>query len=119
MNIRLDNVQGFGKDGLDAAMKSFGAVSQSVQAIAAETADYSKKSFEQGTHTLEKILGAKSLDTALELQSDYIKASYEAFIAQSNRMTELYAELAKELYKPFEGLVGKLPANTFPGQAGS
>ncbi|MDC7785851.1 phasin family protein [Rhodoplanes sp. TEM] len=119
MTIRLDNVQGFGKDGMDAAMKSFGAVSQSMQAIAAETADYSKKTFEHGAEVLEKILGAKSLDKAVELQSDYLKASYESFIAQSNKMSELYADLAKEIYKPFEGLVGKFPATPFAGQTGS
>ncbi|MBK5957822.1 Phasin [Rhodoplanes elegans] len=119
MNIRLDTMQGFNKDGLDATMKSFGAVSQSVQAIAAEAVDYSKKSFEQGTQVLEKILGAKSLDTALELQSDYLKASYESFIAQSNRMSELYADLAKEIYKPFEGFVGKMPTVPFAGQQAS
>ncbi|RAI42890.1 phasin family protein [Rhodoplanes roseus] len=117
MNIRLDNVQGFSKDGMDAAMKSFGAVSQSVQAIAAETADFSKKSFEQGAEVLEKLLAVKSVEKAVELQSDYLKSSYEAFIAQSNRMSELYAELAKEIYKPFEGLAGKLPTSPFMGQA--
>ncbi|MFD2181179.1 phasin family protein [Rhodoplanes azumiensis] len=119
MTIRLDTVQGFGKDGLDATMKSFGAVSQSMQAIAAEAVDYSKKSFEQGTQVLEQILGAKSLDSALELQSNYIKASYESFIAQSNRMSELYADLAKQIYKPLEGVVGKLPTSPFAGQATS
>jgi hypothetical protein len=119
MNIRLDNMQGFNKDGMDAAMKSFGAVSQSVQAIAAETADFSKKSFEQGAEALEKMLGAKSIDKAVELQSDYLKTSYEAFIAQSNRMSTLYADLAKEVFKPFEGLVGKFPGAAFTGQANS
>lgn len=118
MNIPLDNVQAFGKDSMDAAMKSFGAVSKSMQAIAAETVDYSKKSFEQGTAVLEKMVSAKSLDTIFDLQSSYLKSSYEGFIAQSNRMSELYADLAKDLYKPFEGFAGKFSVPGFGKPAG-
>jgi hypothetical protein len=119
MNLPLDSLPGFGKDSMDAAMKSFGAVSQSVQAIAAETADFSKKSFEHGAETLEKMLGAKSLDKAVELQSDYLKSSYESFVAQSQRLSELYADLAKQVFKPLEGFAGKFPASPFTSQARS
>ena len=43
----IDDMQQFGKDNMDATMKSFGALSKSMQAIAVEIADYSKKVFEQ------------------------------------------------------------------------
>jgi hypothetical protein len=119
MNLSLETLPGFSKDSMDTAMKSFGALSHSVQAIAAETADYSKKSFEHGAETLEKMLGAKSLDKAVELQSDYLKASYESFIAQSQRLSELYGDLAKQVFKPLEGFAGKFPASPFTSQAGS
>ena len=39
--------QKYGKDHVDSTMKAWGQVSKGVQAIATETADYSKKSFEQ------------------------------------------------------------------------
>lgn len=119
MNLPLESLPGFSKDSMDAAMKSLGAVSQSVQAIAAETADFSKKSFEHGAETLEKLLGAKSLDKAVELQSDYLKTSYESFVAQSQRLSELYTDLAKQVFKPLEGFAGKFPASPFTSQASS
>ena len=43
----IEDVQKMGKDNMEAAMNSFGAVSKSLQAIAVEMTDYSKKSFEQ------------------------------------------------------------------------
>ena len=55
-------------------MKSFGAVSKGFQAIAVEMADYSKKAFEESTAATEKLFGAKSLDKAFEVQSDYVKS---------------------------------------------
>jgi hypothetical protein len=103
----LDEVQQFNKDGVDAALKAFGAWSKSWQAIAIELTDYSKKVFEHGTATAERLIGAKSLDKAFEVQSDYIKTSYESFVAEATKLGQLYADLAKETYKPFAGQFGK------------
>jgi phasin family protein len=106
----FDDVKKFGKDNVEATMKSFGAVSKATQAIAAEFADYSKKSFEDSTKVWEKLLGAKSLDKAIEIQSDYAKTAFEGFVAQAGKIGELYADLAKETYKPFEAYTKATPA---------
>lgn len=103
----FDDIQKFSKDNMDATMKSLGAFSKTSQAIAAEVADYSKKSFEDGTKVMEKLLGAKSLDKAIEIQTDYAKTAYEGFVAQATKIGELYADFAKETYKPFESYMVK------------
>jgi len=107
----LDDVQKVGKENMDVAMKSFGAVSKGFQAIATEVADYSKKSFEDSTAAMEKLMGAKTLETAVEVQSDYVRSAYEGFVAQATKIGELYADLAKESYKPFEGMMGKMSSS--------
>ena len=107
MYENFETFQKISKDNVDVALKSFGAVSKGMQAIAVEFADYSKKSFEQGTSALEKLAGVKSLDKAIEVQSDYLKSAYEGFVAQATKVGELYADLAKETYKPFEGVIAK------------
>jgi hypothetical protein len=104
----FEELQKFNRDSFDAAMKSFGAVSKSVQAIAVEVADYSKKSFEEGSAALEKLIGVKSLDKAIEIQSDYAKSAYEGFVAGATRIGELYVDLTRESYKPFESYLGKV-----------
>ena len=103
----FEDFQKLGKENVDVAMKQFGTVSKGWQAIATEVADYSKKSFEDGSAALEKLLGAKSLEKAIEVQSDYVKSAYEGFVAQTTKMGELYTDLAKETYKPFESYVVK------------
>ena len=104
----FEDFQKFGKDNADVAMKQFGTVSKGWQAIASEFADYSKKSFEDGSAALEKLFGAKSLEKAIEVQSEYAKTSYEGFVAEATKLGELYTDLAKESYKPFEGLLAKV-----------
>jgi hypothetical protein len=109
----VDEMQKFGKDNVEATLKSFGAVSRSYQAIVAEMTNYSKKSFEDGTAALERLLGAKTLEKAVEIQSEYVKTAYEGFVTEATKLGELYADLAKETYKPFEGYLAKVtPAPT-------
>ena len=78
------------------------------QAIAVEASDYSKKSVEDGSKYFEKLMGAKSLDAVIEVQTEYFKKSYEGVVGQMTKMGEMYADLAKEMAKPYEGMVAKL-----------
>src|SRR3978361_1251532 len=103
----IEDVQKMGKDNMDATMKSFGMLSKATQAIATEVADYSKKSFEDGSKVMEKLLGVKSIEKAIEIQTDYAKSAYEGFVAQATKMGEVYSDLAKETYKPFEAYAAK------------
>ena len=105
--IQLEQIQKLGKDNADAALKTFGAVSKNAQTIAVETADFAKKSFEQGTATIEKLVAARTLDKAIEIQADYVRSTYEGIVAQSTKMGALYTGLAKDPFKPFEAQVAK------------
>jgi hypothetical protein len=107
--MSTDPMQKFGKEGMDMAMASFGAWSKNAQAIATELAEYSKKYFEESAAAMEKLMASKSLETAMAVQSEYLKSSYEEFVAQSTKIGELYSEMAKDAYKPFEGMLGKMP----------
>lgn len=103
----FEDLQQVSKDNVEVAMKSVGALSKGAQAIAVEVADYSKKAFEDGTAALEKMFGVKSFDKAIEVQTEYAKASYEGFVVKASKIGELYADLAKETYKPFESMFAK------------
>ncbi len=92
---------------METAMKFFGEWGKSWQAIAAEVADYTKRSFEEGTAVAEKLATAKSLEQAFEIQSDYAKSSYEDYMQQMTKLSGMYAELAQEAYKPFEKALSK------------
>lgn len=104
-----DELSKYSKQNVDAAMASLGCISKGVQAIAAGAVDYSKRSMEQGTAALEKMLSARSVERAFEIQSDYVKTAYETFIAESNRVSELCADIVKEVYRPLERYTGTMP----------
>ena len=102
-----DEVQRAGKDGFDAAVSSFGEANKGFQAIAAEIAAYSKKSFEDGTRAFEQLIGAKSFEQAFAIQSQYAKTAFEAYVTQASKIGELYVDLARSAYKPVEQAAAK------------
>jgi hypothetical protein len=107
MMQQFEVFQKAGKENVDAALKSFGVASKGMQSIAVESADYTKKSFEQSTALVEKLVGVKTVDKAFELQADFAKSAYEGAVAQATKMGELYAAMLKDAYKPFETIVAK------------
>ena len=99
----FEDFQVFGKDGFEAYVASATAMTKAMQAMAAEAADFQRKSFEKGAAVFDKVVAAKSPDKMFEIQQGYAKEAYEAYVGQVNKMGELYMAAAKEAYKPFEG----------------
>ena len=79
----------------------------SIQTIANAYGDYSRKSFEQTKSFVEKLSGARSLDKVIEIQTEFAKQAYETFVAESQKICGLYSELAKQMFKPFAGLLAR------------
>jgi phasin family protein len=107
----FEDVQKFNKSQLETSALSSQSFVKGLQAIAAETTDYSKKSLESGSAFLEKLLGAKSLESAIQLQSEFAKSSYSDFVAQATKFGELYTNLAKEAFKPIETALSQVQAS--------
>jgi hypothetical protein len=105
--IKVEDIQQYGKDHLETCVASAAIVQNGLQAIASAYGDYTKKSFEDTKSFVEKLSGVKSLDKALEVQTEFAKSAYETFIAESQKIAGLYTDLAKTTYKPLEGLVAK------------
>ena len=55
-------------------------------------------------------MGSKSLEKAMEVQTDYVKSAYEGFVSEATKLSTLYSDLAKETYKPFETAMAKSTA---------
>lgn len=100
-----EDTQKFDKNGLDGALISFAAWTKAAQEIAVEVVDYSKKTAEHAVAAWEKLMGAKNLEQATELQNEYLRSSYEGLLAEAAKLGELYADLAKESYRPFESVL--------------
>jgi hypothetical protein len=101
-----------GKEQIATETASANTVPGGFQAIATAYGDYTKKSFEETKSFVEKLSGAKSFDKVIEIQTEFAKTAYETFVTESQKITALYGDLAKQSYKPFGGFVAKMtPTN--------
>jgi hypothetical protein len=96
----FDDFQKFSKDQLEAFTAASATLSKGLQDIAAESTDYSKKAFAANSAMLEKLLGARSVEAAIQIQTEFAKQAYEGFIAQATRVSELYTRVASDALKP-------------------
>ena len=94
-----DEFQKFSQTGFEAYTRSFGELNKGFAAIAAEWTEYSKKVFEDSTKAFEKIVGAKSFEDAIEIQSKFAKKSYEAHMAEMTKLGEMYTSLMQTTFK--------------------
>jgi hypothetical protein len=101
----FEDMQKLGQSNVDSAMRMFGEWNKNWQAIAAEMSDYTKRSFEEGTATLEKLMTSKSVEQAVEIQTSYAKRAYDDYMQQMTKIGSMYANLAKEAYKPVEKML--------------
>jgi hypothetical protein len=79
-----------------------------LQAIFVEGVDYMKKSVENRVALGEKLLGAKSFETVIQIQTEYAKSAYADFVAQATKMGELHSNLAKAAFKPAEQAIAAM-----------
>jgi phasin family protein len=79
----------------------------SLQTIANAYGDYTRKSLEETRSFVEQLTGVRSLDKAIEIQAEFAKHACETFLADSQKIWELYSELAKQIFKPLQGFLAK------------
>jgi len=106
----FEDFQKFSKQQLEAVNTATATVAKGLQEIAAESSDYSKKAFVASSAVVEKLLGAKSVESAIQIQTEYAKSAYEGFVAQASKVNEIFVKLASEAFKPVETALAKVQA---------
>jgi phasin family protein len=102
MYATFEGLQKFGKQQFEAMAAAATSLAKGWQELAAETTEFSKRTIAANTEVFERLLGAKTLDSAIHIQTEFAKSSYEDFAAETSKLGELYARLAKEAFKPME-----------------
>lgn len=97
-----DEFQKLGQSGFDATMRSYGEAGKGLQAFAAEVTDYSKRAFDDCLRAWEQLLGAKSIDRAVQIQSQYVKHAYDTHVAELTKLGEMVTQLTRNAYAPIE-----------------
>jgi len=93
------------KDNYETMLRSYGELTRGFQDIGTQVTGYSKQAFADATCTFEKLVGAKSLEQVVEIQSQAAKKAYESWVAEASKIGEMYTSAARDAYKPVEKAV--------------
>ncbi|MDI6624882.1 MAG: TIGR01841 family phasin [Brevundimonas sp.] len=96
----LTELNAEGKKNLEAVVASAAAAQKGVEAISAQTVAYGKKSWEDGVAAAQSLAQARSVQEALELQTNWAKSAAESYLAEVTRMTDMFTASVKDSFKP-------------------
>lgn len=104
----------FQKESLNAMMASAGAFAKGMEKLTAEQASFSKSAFEDTIATAKAAAGSKTLQDAIELNSEFVRSSVEKNLGQINKVADIWAATAKDTVEPlterYSDLVEKIQA---------
>ena len=90
------------QNGFEAASRSFTEANKGFQALATEMTEYSKAAFDDAIRTWEQLIGVKSLEQAMQIQSDYAKRTYENHMAELSKLGQMYVGMVSDSSKPVQ-----------------
>lgn len=90
----------FQKESLNAVMASAGAFAKGVEKLTAEQTAFSKTAFEESMANAKTAAATKSVHEAIEVNSDFVRASVEKNLGQLNKVADICASTAKDAVDP-------------------
>src|SRR5262245_14526412 len=84
-----DQLLGYGKDTVEAYVKSANAAGKGAETLHNEIYAYSKQSIEDSISAAKALLGTKSVHEAFELQTDFAKTAFDAYVSELTKLSEL------------------------------
>jgi phasin family protein len=96
----LNEANAAGKRNLEAVVESVTAATRGAEALGAQALAYSKKSWEDGVAAAQSLGTAKSVQEAVEIQTNWAKSALETYLTEVNRWSETVSASVKDSLKP-------------------
>lgn len=101
----LENYDEFakaGKDAFDAYMQSSTAMAKAVETLSKEILAFTQVSFENNAAAAKALMGAKTFQEVVELQTEYSRKNFDSIVAESSKLTELSVDIANQAIEPLK-----------------
>jgi phasin family protein len=96
----LTELNAQGKQNLEAIVASAAAAQKGVETLSAQSAAFTKKSWEDGVAAAQSMSQARSIQELLELQTTWAKSATEAYLAEVTKATDVLTASVKNSFKP-------------------
>ena len=86
-------------------LKSANAAGKGVETINSEVFSYARKSIEESMAATKAIMAAKSVDEAIQLQSEFSKSAFETYVDELAKFGDMALAAAKGAAEPLQARV--------------
>lgn len=100
-----DQFLGYGKETIEAYMKAANVAGKGAETLHNEIYAFSKQSIEETVAATKALMATRSVHEAFELQSDYAKTTFDAYVSQMTKLGEIVAATTKDSFAPIQGRV--------------
>ena len=98
----------FQKGSMEAVMASAGAFAKGVEKLATEQSTFVKAAFEDGVATAKAASGSKSVQEAIDLNSEFVREAVEKNLGQFNKVADICIETTKDTVEPLTARYSEL-----------
>ena len=99
--VGYEDLADLGRENFAAVLRANAALTDGLEAIGKEVMGYARNSFENAAETATALLGAKTFEDVVQLNTDFAKASFERMIEGSTKLSEMGVKVANEALAPF------------------
>lgn len=103
-----EQIVAFNKETAEAVIESAAKAGKGVETINSEVFSYSRQSLENGIAATKAILATKTLQDALEYQSQFTKSAFETYVAEVTKVREMALDSAKTAAEPLQARANAL-----------
>jgi phasin family protein len=100
-----DQFFAFSKDTAEAMIKSVNAAGKGMETINSEVLSYTRKSIEDGILASKAMMSAKSVNEAIQLQSEYSKAAFETYVDELAKFGDMALAITRSAATPLQARV--------------
>jgi len=90
----------FSKENVEAFVASATVAAKGFEALSARAVNYSKTALEAHVAFTKSVMTSRSVQEAVERQSEYARAAFDGYLAEMNGVAELLSGVAKEAVAP-------------------
>ncbi len=93
------------KGNIEAMVEASRIAAKGLESLGQEMAEFGRKSFEHATSTAKTLATVKSPTEFMKLQSDFVRQSFDSFVAEASKTTEMMIKLAGDAAQPISNRV--------------
>lgn len=102
-----EQVADFNKGNVDAFMKSSAVLAKGIQDFNALWFDLARISMEESIAASKAMLGCKTLQQVVEVQTDLARNNYDRLVSETRKMSDMSVKVAEGTIKPLAGRVNE------------